>query len=136
MPGRRRKTGPEAGMTLVELLVTISITGIAFAVIVGGLFTSIVGSDANRRRASTETLLRSAAESVKGAGYQDCAEPADYPVAAGVTVVNVTYWHQATNRFDPSCPSPDSGLQLIRLRVEPGRGLPPETLDVVKRVDS
>lgn len=84
----RRATG-EAGLTLVELLVTIVIMGIAFAVLVGGLGTAVLGSDLHRKQAKVENLLRTFAETVKGSPYQDCATT-DYagwsfPTPAGYT---------------------------------------------------
>lgn len=76
----RRCTG-EAGLTLVELLVTVAIMGIAFAVLVGGLGTAVLGSDLHRKQAEVENMLRSFAESVKGGPYVPCAGPSSYSYA-------------------------------------------------------
>lgn len=104
----RRATG-EAGLTLVELLVTIVIMGIAFAVLVGGLGTAVLGSDLHRKQAKVENLLRTFAETVKGSPYQDCATT-DYagwsfPTPAGYTaaVTKVEFAPPPFNEYQGDC---------------------------------
>lgn len=104
----RRATG-EAGLTLVELLVTIVIMGIAFAVLVGGLGTAVLGSDLHRKQAKVENLLRTFAETVKSAPYQDCATK-DYagwsfPTPAGYTaaVTKVEFAPPPFNEYEGDC---------------------------------
>lgn len=103
----------DAGLTLIELVVTVAIMGTAFSVLVGGLGAAVVGSDLQRQQAAVATLLRSFAESVKGAPYADpagrCAAPSDYggsfPVPAGyrVTVTRVEFAPSPFNAFLADC---------------------------------
>lgn len=138
----RRATSGEEGFTLVEMLVTIVIMGIAFAIIVGGLGTAIIGADIQKQGAGADIVLRTAAEAIV---YKPCAGPADYtpatqPAGFTVTVQSVSYWERVSDSFEPDCPDPDSpepdsGLQLVELRaVSTGSPRPTdETLRVVKR---
>ncbi len=142
---RRGTLGPEAGTTLVELLVTVAILGLAIVAIVGGMSTSIVATDYGRKQAQARTVLVSAAEAVKsnaGNPYQSCATPASYAPASGVTlptgwtaaavaVLSVKYWDGAA--WATACPSPDSKLQLLDVQVTAPGGRAIETATVVKR---
>jgi len=67
MRGRGRATG-EAGETLIELLATMVILGIAVVAILGGVFTTITISDYHRRETTAVTMLRSFAETMKAPG--------------------------------------------------------------------
>lgn len=141
--GRGRGRG-EAGLTLIELVVTIGIMGLAFVIVIGGIGTAIIGADLGRRHTSAESLLRTAAEEIKSTdlAYDDVC-PATYalsvspPPGYSATVDNVTYWDRNTNTFVTACASPDSGLQLVRIVVTaPQRETSTPTtytVDVVKR---
>ena len=99
----------EAGLTLVELLVTIAIMGIAFAVLVGGMGTAVLGSDLHRKQADAENILRSFAETVKSAAYVDCAQPSDYqrlfsaPAGYTAAVTGVEFAPPPFNAYVPGC---------------------------------
>ena len=99
----------EAGLTLVELLVTIAIMGIAFAVLVGGMGTAVLGSDLHRKQADAENILRSFAETVKSAEYVDCAQPSDYqrlfsaPTGYTAAVTGVEFAPPPFNAYVPGC---------------------------------
>jgi prepilin-type N-terminal cleavage/methylation domain-containing protein len=128
----------EAGVTLIESLVSITILGIAFAIFVGGMFTSVLGSDLNRKQATAETVLRQYAEAVKSIGYTDCATSTSYAAAipSGYTkftssVTALTYLN--TGAFVATCPAPDQGLQKVVLRVASNDGRNAETIEIVKR---
>ena len=72
-----RPLEPESGFTLVEVLVSLVILGVAFAGILAGLGTAVQGSDRHRRTASAETALRTWADAVEAAPYQtSCATAA------------------------------------------------------------
>jgi prepilin-type N-terminal cleavage/methylation domain-containing protein len=134
-----RRHDRESGVTLIELVVTVVIMGIAFVVIVGGMGTAILGADVQRQRAGADLAIRTAAETV---AYQECAASYSPPASAGfsVTVTRVTYWDAVTNSFVaslPTCaenPPTDGGLQLVDLAVTSTTGRQTsETLQVVKR---
>jgi len=114
----------EAGTTLVELLVTIVIMGVAFGALLTGVATSEVSSDANRKQATSATLLRSWAETL-GTAYLPCtagssAAPAYTPPAVpggySASVVSVQFANTAQTAFSGSCPAAgDAGTQLVAL---------------------
>ena len=131
---RRRCPRSEAGFTLVELLLTIAILGIAVVAGVGAMMTSIQVSDLGRRQADGQTQLRAYAEAVAGAGYTTCATsyPTSYSPPAGYTVaMTVAYW-DGSSAFTASCGT-DKGLQRVTLTITAtdGRGL--ETVAIAKR---
>lgn len=143
-PARRS----EAGTTLIELVVTIAIMGIALVGAVGGIGTAIIGADQQRRDSTSGVALTSAAERVVSdtRPYKPCALPSDYqdapPSPSGdfvVTVSRVMFWDPPSNRFvelSPCDPAADNGIQLVTLMVTPPpgpRAQPVPPLDVVKR---
>lgn len=136
MAGRRMRG--EDGVTLIESLVSIAIVGIAFAVFVGGMFTSVLTSDLHRKQATAETVLRQYAEAVKATNYSDCATSTSFATAIPPgyatftsSVVGVTYW--SAGSFVATCPVPDQGLQKIALQVASNDGRDIEIVEIVKR---
>jgi type II secretory pathway pseudopilin PulG len=124
----RPRAGGESGDTLIEVLVALVIMGAAFAVIVGGVGTAIIGAGIQQNKATADSLIRSAADKVTSLAYVPCATPV-YPAPAGyaleppppgftVRVFSVSYWDPVTNKFinPPVCTNAtDNGLQLITL---------------------
>ena len=146
LPGRARTRG-DSGETLVELLVTITIMGVLFIAVVGGVATTIAMSDVHRQEGTAEGAIRSFAERVSDpsdVAYVDCATKASYASPVGFTlpagwtasVVSVGYW-QGNNppTFTGACPSPDKGLQQLTLQVQSKAGAhqATETIVIVKR---
>ena len=132
------RSGDEAGVTLIEVVVSVFIMGVAFAVIVGGLGTAVVGSDLQRRQADADVALRHAAETM---AYQPCGTTSTYsppppPVGITVTVERVTYW-DGGGRYVAGLPgdcATEPPLQLIELEASSTGGrLVSRTLEVVKR---
>lgn len=138
------------GFSLVEILLTIAIVGIAFAAILGGMVTSIVVSDLHRKQAVADALARSAAEAVKdhAVAYVECAGPNAYrdalpaaPSGYAVSITDVRYWDGAAPAigapyapaFRASCPTSDQGMQLITVRARSSDGSAAETVEIVKR---
>ena len=131
---------PEAGDTLIEVLVAMVIMGIAFVIIVGGIATAIIGSDFQKQQAGADVALRTAAEAMP---YQPC--PATYvpdSVQGFDLTASVNYWNTTSKKFDwnfdlDGCPAVDIGLQLVTLTATPsptsGRAASPQELQVVKR---
>jgi Tfp pilus assembly protein PilV len=141
----RRPVRDEAGTTLVEVLMTVAILGVAVVAIVGGMGTSIIGTDHHRKQAQAQTVLMSAVDVVKSQSvnpYQACATTGTYAAGTGltlpagwttayITVRSVKYWDGSS--FATTCPSPDSKLQLIEVQVATPDGRATESVDVVKR---
>jgi prepilin-type N-terminal cleavage/methylation domain-containing protein len=78
----RRGVNAEAGMTLVEILVALTILGLAIAGITSGLGTASLASATHRRTVNADTILRDYAEaikqSVRAGNYKECAVSGDY----------------------------------------------------------
>lgn len=131
----------QRGASLVELLIAMTILGIAVIAIVSGLATAVVVSDTNRRQTEAAVAARSYAEAVNGT-YVPCAttttstyvSPAGFALPAGYTksVTQVRYWNSATNTFTSICGA-DSGLQKVRLRVASDDGRASSAIDVILR---
>lgn len=133
----RRDLDLEAGTTLIECLVTVAIIGISFSAVLGGMRTSVLASDVNRKQANTTTFLRSYSEAVKADAYVACASSyagSGFALPAGYSkdTVVVAYWNSATSVFDAACGT-DSGLQRVTLGVRSTDGRIAETLQVAKR---
>ena len=140
------RLGDERGVSLVEVLVAVTIMGLTFTAIVGGLTASVVGSGIQQRQATADTILRSYGEVVKAGAYVDCAGPAAYepadvgyvvPDGFSAEVSTVSYWHEdpvdpSTGSFGSSCTS-DEGLQRLTLEVVTDDGRITESHDIVKR---
>jgi hypothetical protein len=156
-----RKGRGEAGETLAELLVTISIIGLAVVVLVGALATAIKASTTHREHSTADTMARSIAEAFKNPDptvppnpnpgllpnvdvYVDCAT--SYPTTTVDTTrftvtQKITYWkgngsaHEGSD-FVSSCNSPadDKGLQLVRITVTAnGPKAESDTVSILKR---
>jgi len=150
----------EAGSTLVELLVTLVILGIAFVTLLGGMFTAVNSSDRHRKQTVADSALRSVAEAVKAAEYRDgCAGYGTEPVKAGFTAtvlrccplpqpsttttnplpavapttVVTTVPLPTTTTTTPCTPLSGGAPQLVTLQVASDDGRATETVDVVKR---
>jgi type II secretory pathway pseudopilin PulG len=135
----------ERGDTLVEVLITITIVGIAFTGILAGLATAINLSGRHRGQANADVVLVSAAESVKNQAYTQCASTSSYNPASGVTlpsgwsasnlsITSVRKWNGTS--FQTSCPTTDQGLQLITISATTPDNKSTESVEVVKRQNS
>lgn len=152
---RRQRWRGESGGTLVELLLTIVILGVAIVAIVGGMEASVVASDYHRKQTTTQALLKNAAEFLKNqqtAPFQpECTPKPDYspqldvfwaarePTEAAGYQLEITkheYWDgavpPATAGFQ-SLSCSNNGLQRLTLQARSVDGRITETLEVVKR---
>jgi prepilin-type N-terminal cleavage/methylation domain-containing protein len=137
----------DRGETLVELLVSIVIMGIAVCGVMGGLLTSVKMSDVHRKQSTVGGLAWNYAETVEryvaGTGYVPCAGTAayapgavGYALPAGYTgytarVTSVRYW-TAANAWAATC-SADLGLQQVTVQVGSPDGRATESSVVVVR---
>jgi prepilin-type N-terminal cleavage/methylation domain-containing protein len=143
-PRTRRAERSEAGVTLIELMVTISILGIAFTALLASLMGVFSFGEQHRKLAVGETLVRRYADSVNNATYVDCATTSSYsasltpapPTGYTVTITTVEYWNgDASATFGTSqsgCVSAsDKGAQRITVRVTGVASVGPLSNDVV-----
>jgi type II secretory pathway pseudopilin PulG len=123
--------GPDDGETLVELLMTLMIMGIAVAAIMGAMMLAVDASSLHRKQAQSQALLRNWAESVSKAPYTPCpGTPAVPPAPALPTgfsssAPQVEYWDQDAGTFG-ACPvGGDGGVQKVTLGITaPNAALP------------
>lgn len=114
----------DAGLTLVEVLVTIAIMATLFAAVLGGMATMVKTSALHRRQADVGAVVRTASEQIKAAPYVPCTTagfPSQYTLAASTiptvqnpTVVGVFKVTDQTATLQ-GCSS-DTGLQLVQVR--------------------
>ncbi|MDQ3757938.1 MAG: type II secretion system protein [Actinomycetota bacterium] len=96
MSGAHRPVRTEEGLSLVEVIVTVAIMGIAFVSILGGMWTAIVTTDTHRKQALATTYLVSAAEHLKSSvatPYATCAST--YSLAGIASTVVPVDWKAA-----------------------------------------
>jgi len=142
----RARVRSERGDTLVEVLMTIVIIGIAFTGILAGLATASRVSGIHRAQANADVVLSNAAESVKKQTYVACplVDVTSYSPTSGVTlptgwsasnvtITSIQKWNGSA--FQASCPLTDQGLQQVTIQVvTPTQPSTTETIDVIKRV--
>lgn len=127
------------GLSLVELMVAVSILGIAFIAILGGMSTAVLVSDMHRKQATAGTVLREYAEAVEAAAYQECtagSAPAyNFSAPEGFTATRgpVHVWDGNTPAAFVDCGATDPGLQRIHLSVASNDGRATETVEILKR---
>jgi prepilin-type N-terminal cleavage/methylation domain-containing protein len=132
----------DRGETLIELLMTVVIMGIAVAAIVGGIGTSVLMSDIHRKQATAGAAVRDYAEAIEnavtGGGYVACATTTAYASPPGFTVppgystsvASVRYWNGTG--WQSGC-SGDIGLQQVTIQVASGDRRASEQLTIVLR---
>ncbi|MDQ6524550.1 type II secretion system protein [Nocardioides sp. LHD-245] len=144
LPGRLTRDRSDAGATLIEVLVALSILSIAAVAILAGVEMSIKTSDIHRKQSTGGAYVRNYAEAVQAYvaddNYVPCAGAGAY--AAAVIGFDVPAGYSATQeasvplRGDGSedgCPGGDSGVQRLTLRMRSDDGRSTEVLTVVVR---
>jgi hypothetical protein len=148
----------ESGESLVELMITVAIMGLAMVAILGAIWTTIRVADFNSKTSSADTVLRTYAEAMKQPETTDefkyipctvlgaeVTYPAYVPTApyedydASVTSVRYINGYSTENapNWVDTCPATDGGLQELTLRAS-GPNTDPEadsteTVTIVKR---
>jgi type II secretory pathway pseudopilin PulG len=123
------------GETLVELLVTVVILGIATSGLSAALLATVNASNLHRQEALARHSLRAWAEQIGVGAYTACAAPSSFaapspalPSGLTAAVASVSYWDGTS--FASSCGS-DTGVQKVTLRITARNGLsPPRNQDV------
>jgi prepilin-type N-terminal cleavage/methylation domain-containing protein len=136
MVRRRLDTGDERGESLLELLVAITIMGIAVVAIAGGISISIMVSDSHRKQALASVALHRYAETLESS-YSPCSGTtlASYtlPQQPGFNppTITVAYW---TGSWATTCPGgTDPGAQRVTVQLVSTDGRASESLSVVLR---
>jgi Tfp pilus assembly protein PilV len=131
----------DRGETLLELLITVVIMGVAVVALVGGIATSIRMSDIHRKQAAAGAYVRAYAEEIETrvaaspSTYSPCAltYPAFTALVGNSTytanITAITYWNGSV--FSGTCTT-DTGVQKVSLSVTAGDTVA-ETLDVIIR---
>jgi len=131
----------DSGETLIELLMSIAIMGIAMVAVMGAMSTGVLTSDVHRKQAVAGTAVDSYAESVKQAvkstGYQSSCSPtygSTFTLPTGYTksIVAVSFW--TGTAFQATCSTAaDVGVQRVTLQIASSDGRASERLVVVVR---
>ena len=145
MFGHRR---PQAGETLVELLVSITLLGVAGAAVMGTLLMGTRASSVTTGSSVNQNVLRNWAEQVEAMPYVLCAYPtkipAPYqnipvpPTGTSLAITQIRYWDGSAYQLSgPSCLDVnDKGLQEVTLQATSNTivtGDPQTQLVIVKR---
>jgi type II secretory pathway pseudopilin PulG len=127
----------EAGESLLEIIITIMIIGLAIPAVVGAVLAAIGSSSQDRRQVQAQQLLTSWSETIAkhndDGSYTACPAtsyyatgtfaPAAVPAGFAVSVASIDYWDTATSTF-AGCAA-DKGIRRLRLRVNVDAGLYP-----------
>ncbi len=111
-----RALSGEDGMTLIEVLVTLSIVGVLFVTLTQGLLTGVLLSGVQQKHAGAEVLVRSWAEAVKLAAYPSGCQAAR-ACAQGYESTGAKLDRAAVERFEMvvqvECWRPDPGASAL-----------------------
>jgi Tfp pilus assembly protein PilV len=128
---RLARTRGDAGESLLEIIITIMIMGLAIPAVVGAVLAAVGSSSQDRRQVQAQQLLTSWSETIAKANSDssytagNCQPPSFYqtgsfapatapPAGFNVAVVSVRYWTAGT--FGAACAS-DEGVRQLRLQV-------------------
>ena len=138
----------EAGVSLIEAVIAVFILATAIVALIGGLGTSLIASDAQRKNVTADSVVRSWAEKLQAAPWSSCVTKATAAYSAATlgvttppkyatpTIASVDYWQgdsPATYGASCSAGSLTDTAQRITLveRSSDGRG--GQRVQIVKR---
>lgn len=109
----------ERGFTLIELIIAITLMGLAVGAVFGGLGLFFQIQDTQQSNARIDAEIRNYAERILAVPYTDCATATSYAGASAPTglasTVAVSYWDgNLPAAFGTTC-SADEGLQQITI---------------------
>jgi len=104
MIGRARRQGGQAGTTLVELVVSVAIIGLALTLLVGAFSTGVIQSTLVKRNTAVDAALGYELERIAAATYTTTPGPYSECFAVDSAIPPAVVPYQA------SCP-PGSGLR-------------------------
>jgi prepilin-type N-terminal cleavage/methylation domain-containing protein len=141
---RTARRDEQAGFTLVELLVTVTIMSLAFVVILGAIAVFMRTTSVHRTSADLDGAMRTYVERLDAVTYTPCATTYAVPAAnlpAGFLAkfqptVTAKYWdgNPSPAAYGTSCTAPtDKGAQQLTVTVRRVSNGQQDTLVVVKR---
>src|SRR5258708_9618694 len=86
-PARRLRLSNELGIGLVELMISVTLIGIAFAAIFGAMSTAAISAQKNNREVQVEVALTTAKQTVNQAAFDPTGT---YPGVLPPTINRVT----------------------------------------------
>ncbi len=133
---RSRPRTTDKGETLVELLVSIALLGVAALAILASITMGLKASALASSLAQNQNVLRNWAEVLEVTPYVNCATSDSYPVPLGLdvptnvdlSITDVKYWDPATSTFLGTC-GPDNGTQQLTLEAEAASGANQPSVD-------
>jgi len=135
---RLRAARRDSGETLIEILTSVVVLGLAGVAIMTALTLTVRLSDSHRKIANDSAVLHNYAETLQ-ASYQACTagNSQPYSLAAkpgfSAPVIEISYW-TGTAFTTPTCPaSGDPGVQRITLTVTSTDSRAKESITVVVR---
>ena len=153
---RSRFQGHDQGETLIEVMMSIVILGIALVAILGGMATSVLSGDIHRKESTATTLLVTSAESLKDPSvvYQACATTTNATYVSALSALpgvslpagwsppvisTISYWNGSgfgSTCYDTAAYGNLLRLQQITLTVKSPDNRGVETFSLVKRSSS
>jgi len=132
----------DRGDTLIELVITVAIMGVALVAIIGAVGAAMVMSQTHRKQAEAGAVARSYAEAVESlvamTGLKDCGAVSAYDSPPGfedhgydASVARAEFWDPATRTWGGTCVAGE--MQRLTLVVEDGDDKVDETVTVVLR---
>jgi type II secretory pathway pseudopilin PulG len=132
---QRGSIADDRGETLVEVLITVIILGIAGVAVMTGLMIAVKGSDVGRKQANGGTYVRSLAEAIQSSvtatgGYRSCAAANTYLTSSVKAQAGLPSSYTAAQTAARSwsgtawgsCSSDNGSQQLTLTVTSPGSG--------------